>query len=118
MTLKDTKYFVLLLLVTLMMFGVPIVMLNANSAKEKELMDKVFDNWVFDLIYTQYMVALGMFETDNYGDHPQAVLAYIFFLMATFISQITMLNMLIAIMGDSFDKVIENRDVHSVRMKL
>ena len=29
-----------------------------------------------------------------------------------------MLNMLIAIMGDSFDKVIENKEVNSVEMKL
>ena len=29
-----------------------------------------------------------------------------------------MLNMLIAIMGDSFDKVIENKEVNSIKMKL
>ena len=117
-TLKDTKSFVLLILITLMMFGVPLVMLNANGAEDKELTEKVFDNWIFDLMYTQYMLALGMFEHENFDDHPQAMLAYIFFLMATFLSQVTMLNMLIAIMGDSFDKVIENRDVNSIRMKL
>ena len=29
-----------------------------------------------------------------------------------------MLNMLIAIMGDSFERVFENREIHAVRMKL
>lgn len=29
-----------------------------------------------------------------------------------------MLNMLIAIMGDSFERVIENRDVNATRIKL
>ena len=29
-----------------------------------------------------------------------------------------MLNMLIAIMGDSFDRVIENKEVNSTKMKL
>ena len=53
------------------------------------------------------MLALGDFGLDNFGSHPQAILAYLFFIAATFISQLTMLNMLIAIMGDSFDKVIE-----------
>ena len=40
------------------------------------------------------------------------------FLAATFFTQITMLNMLIAIMGDSFERVIENRDVNATRIKL
>ena len=33
-------------------------------------------------------------------------------------SQLTMLNMLIAIMGDSFDRVFENREIHAVSQKL
>ena len=33
-------------------------------------------------------------------------------------SQLTMLNMLIAIMGDSFDRVFENQEIHSVSMRL
>ena len=81
-------------------------------------MEKVFNFWVFDLFYTQYMLALGMFEPENYGDHPQAILAFLFFLGATVMSQLTMLNMLIAIMGDSFDRVFENQEIHSVSMRL
>ena len=55
---------------------------------------------------------------DNFGDHPQNLLVYLLFVLATFISQLTMLNMLIAIMGDSFDKVIENKEVNGIIMKL
>ena len=51
-TLSDIKYFILLLLTTLMMFGVPVVMLDASSPDDKDLLDKVFNNWIFDLIYT------------------------------------------------------------------
>ena len=51
-TLNDIKYFILLLLTTLMMFGVPVVMLDASSDKEKDLIDKVSNLWIFDLIYT------------------------------------------------------------------
>ena len=55
---------------------------------------------------------------DNFGDHPQNFLVCLLFMLATFISQLTMLNMLIAIMGDSFDKVIENKEVNGIIMKL
>ena len=34
-------------------------------------------------------------------------LIYVFFLVATFLTAITALNMLIAIMGDTFGKVLE-----------
>ena len=39
-------------------------------------------------------------------------------MMATFISQVTMLNMLIAIMGDTFEHVIENQDLNSTKTKI
>ena len=64
------------------------------------------------------MLALGAFEPEHYADHPQAILALLFFVGATVMSQLTMLNMLIAIMGDSFDRVFENREIHAVSMKL
>ena len=41
-----------------------------------------------------------------------------FFVMATLISQVTMLNMLIAIMGDTFEHIIENKDLNSVKTKI
>ena len=41
-----------------------------------------------------------------------------FFVMATLISQVTMLNMLIAIMGDTFEHIIENKDLNSIKTKI
>ena len=117
-TLFDVRYFLLLLLTTLIMLGVPLVILNSSSQEEKELYDGVFDFWVFDLMYNQYLLSLGEFGLDNFGDHPQASLVFVFFILATFFSQLTMMNMLIAIMGDSFAKVIENKEVNATKMKL
>jgi len=47
-TLNDIKYFMLVLLTTLMMFGAPLLMLNRSGAK---LIDSTFDFWLADLIY-------------------------------------------------------------------
>ena len=118
-TLSDIKYFIVLLLLALMMFGVPVLMLDQYELKDdSSLLENPFNFWLLDLTYTQYMLALGMFEPENYDSHPQAKLCFCFFMMGTFFSQLTMLNMLIAIMGDTFDKVIENREVNVIRMKL
>jgi len=59
------------------------------------------------------MLALGEFNIDNFAGQPHALLCYFFFISATFITQITMLNMLIAIMGDSFSRVMENKEVYA-----
>ena len=40
------------------------------------------------------------------------------FFFATLFTEVTMLNMLIAIMGDTFERVIENRDLNSTKTKL
>ena len=55
---------------------------------------------------------------DAYEEHPNSALCYMFFLSATFLIQITALNMLIALMGDTFDRVIELRPVASRQNKL
>ena len=39
-------------------------------------------------------------------------------MLATFISQLVMLNMLIAIMGDSFNKEMENKELNRTKAKL
>ena len=118
-TLADIKPFMMLLSATLLLLGVPILILDGNRVEdENKLLNDAFGFWILDLLYTQYMLALGMFEPEHYGLHPQHVIAFCFFIAATFISQLTILNMLIAVMGDSFDKVVENREVNSIIMKL
>jgi len=95
------------------MFGVPMYILGLNSPADAEapLIDEVFGSgWFFNSFYNQYMLSLGEFAMDGFGDSPQVILCYVLFLCATFITQITFLNMLVAIMGDSYSKVMEAKD--------
>jgi len=71
----------------------------------------------------QYLLALGEFDTENFsmsGDDmlPNAGLNWFFFVLATFITQITIMNMLIAIMGDTFGKVTEIKEQSALREKI
>ena len=45
-------------------------------------------------------------------------MCYTFFILSTFFCQLTMLNMLIAIMGDTFERITENRALYSTLTKL
>jgi len=53
------------------------------------------------------MLSLGEFGMDGFDDHPQMLLCYLIFIAATFLTQITFLNMLVALMSDTFERVIE-----------
>lgn len=58
------------------------------------------------------MLALGEFGTDNFSadGSKNSQIVWLLFVAATFLSQITILNMLIAIMGDTFGRVYEQQD--------
>ena len=117
-TLNDIKPFMILLAVTLLTFGIPMVLLNLNRSEDNAIIDPVFGFWLLDLVMNQYLLALGEFNMDAFSDNPQSALCYIFFILATFITQLTMLNMLIAIMGDTFGRVMENAEVNGTKTKL
>ena len=58
---------------------------------------------------------------DDFGsDSSEGGKAYIWivFVLATLLTQVVFFNMLIAIMGDSFERVMENREVNATKMKL
>ena len=115
-TLKDILPFMILILTTLATFGVPMIILNLDA--KSQVVDDVFGFWLVNMLLNQYLLALGEFSIDNFASNQQAVLCYFFFICATFISQVTMLNMLIAIMGDTFGKVTENKTVNLIKSKL
>ena len=77
------------------------------------------DIWFFDAFINQYLLALGEFEgRDNFNDHPDTVLIYLFFIIATFLTQITFVNMIIAVMSDVYDEVREGQHICSLQIKL
>ena len=100
------------------MFGVPMVMLNLNRVEDNSVVDEPFGFWGINMLLNQYLLALGEFSYDNFANEPQSYMCYMFFVFATFITQIAMLNMLIAIMGDTYERVIENRVVNATKTKL
>ena len=68
-------------------------------------------------IYT-FKLGLGDFDTETYENDSNSHLLWVFFIVATLFVQITLLNMLIAIMGDTFDKVMETRLESELKEKI
>jgi len=83
-----------------------------------DIVSPTFGNFIIDSIYNQYMMSVGEFTMDGFDDHPEMAVCYFIFLSATIITQLTFLNMLIAIMGDTFGRVIENKAQYGLQTKL
>jgi hypothetical protein len=58
-----------------------------------------------DSIIAMYLVALGEFDLDGLMQGPDKYGAWIFFLLGSFLLLVVFMNMLIAIMGDTFSYV-------------
>ena len=63
-----------------------------------------------DSLISAYLMGMGDFNYDEYGKGKSSVLVWAFFLSATFIICIVFMNMLIAIMGDTFGTVLESQE--------
>ena len=69
------------------------------------------DYWVFNIIINQYLMSIGSYDTfSTYTNSSQAFMCYVIFILGSFFSTITALNMIIAIMSDTFAKVTESYD--------
>lgn len=79
---------------------------NLNSNEENEMFD---NNFLLAIIYS-YRTGLGDFDTAAFENSNDKGLWYVLFVVQTVFIQIVLLNLLIAIMGDTFDKVTEKRE--------
>lgn len=110
LTISGIFEFMILFIVALITFGVPLSMLDLNSGENSKLINSFGGYWFLDAIINQYLLALGDFDSyTGESDNPMIKLILAFFLLATFFTQITMLNMLIAIMGERFSYAVDNK---------
>jgi hypothetical protein len=61
-------------------------------------------SFIYALIYT-YKTGLGDFQTDDYTNGPNNDLVYFLFMLCSFSITLVMLNLLIAIMGETYGRV-------------
>ena len=72
---------------------------------EPDMMESV----PYALVFS-YRMGLGDFVTDEFTNSKDEILIWILWFINTLIINIILLNLLIAIMGDTFDRVLETSD--------
>lgn len=74
---------------------------------EDEQLDKIAGSTYIESIKYVYLQSLGELGFDGYDDTYIPTIYWALFFLSTIFLQITLLNLLIAIMGDTFDRVLE-----------
>jgi hypothetical protein len=102
---KDMKYFLLVFLISCAGFGNFYFIISRNLDQEK---DEIFSGGTYFLSFLySYRQAFGDFDTDGFDDTDKYYLFFLWFCNVV-ITLIILLNLLIAIMGDTFDRVRES----------
>ena len=97
-----------MLMIILTAFANFFFVLNNNSLNDPSYayVGEFVKQPVVDSMIAMYLMGLGEFaDMDGYKEGPNVYIAWFFFLMGTFLVLVVFMNMLIAIMGDTFGNV-------------
>eukprot|EP00519_Triparma_laevis_P015496 CAMPEP_0182494976 /NCGR_PEP_ID=MMETSP1321-20130603/3800_1 /TAXON_ID=91990 /ORGANISM="Bolidomonas sp., Strain RCC1657" /LENGTH=268 /DNA_ID=CAMNT_0024698211 /DNA_START=1 /DNA_END=804 /DNA_ORIENTATION=+ len=97
--IKGVKVFLVILIVCMVGFAAGFFILYENGTDHQS---------PFFALFSSYTLMLGDFDVDNFRASSSFVSASSLFFAFTAFINIVMLNLLIAIMGDIFDKIQEN----------
>lgn len=101
---KDMSTFAAVLALAMIGFGNAFYIMALNMKEEEDAYTG--GNFLMALIYS-FRTGLGDFSTDGYANINGEPWLWIIFLLCAILIQIILLNLLIAIMGDTYGKVQE-----------
>ena len=105
--IKDIRVFLVMLVISLAAFANIIFVLNLNREDATQA-DPIYEGYTgfqpADAMIHAYLTGLGDFGRDTYSEE-DANVVWIMFILATIIVQLIFMNLLIAIMGESFARI-------------
>jgi hypothetical protein len=137
-SLIDIKEFLVILMCCLASFANASIIVENNYAivqnfklksqenaemTEGDLTSTRFKNQFIDNLFTQWLLGLGEFEMLGLNDESEGenqsikILLWIYFILATIITQIILFNTLIAIISDSYGRIMDKRSYYAVKAK-
>jgi hypothetical protein len=99
----DMKHFLLVLFIALIAFGDTFLAISNGNAEDGQFTT----GFINSIIYT-YCLILGGFDPADYDNSIAYAFVMILFLLCTIFNMIVMLNLLIAIISESFANVNSN----------
>ena len=118
-TFEDVRAFFIMFLVIVTAFANIMYILNSQRVHEdeQELYDANVESGFMNAWIMTYTLGFGEFATEGYAGTNTNLIWFVWF-FGTFLISITFLNMLIAIMTNSFDKVMESRQLAALKERI
>jgi len=121
-TLIDIKTFAIVVVLLLCGFSNFFYIVNKNTfdSGDDENPDSFryvasYSDWhASNAFISMYLLSLGDFDMENYSKGHDRVIVWAVFLIATFLLLVVFMNMLIAIMGDTFANVSASQEENSL----
>tara|TARA_B110000285_G_scaffold234330_1_gene310895 strand:+ start:5703 stop:6308 length:606 start_codon:yes stop_codon:yes gene_type:complete len=106
-TFSDSGSFALMLVIIICAFAnlFFIIQLNIDEGADYHYVEKYTGESVSSSWVAMYVLAAGDFHFSGYGKGPDVAIAWIFFILGTYLLLLVFMNVLIAIMGDTFGRV-------------
>jgi hypothetical protein len=98
----EIRTFLLVLLIVYLGFGEAFLRLSQNSPDAPYV-----PNYAYSLVYA-FRLSIGDTDTDKFDDGAQPVSAWLIFILCALFTNIIMLNLLIALISESFGKINSN----------
>ena len=105
---KDMSFFLVVFFVLVLAFG-DAFYTEANAQTE----DNFIENWTDALLFS-YINAIGDFDTENF----HGSLPWILFFICTIFNLIVLLNLLIAIISDTYETVTATKEQYAMLQKV
>lgn len=100
----DMRFFFCIVIFTIFAFSISFALLSLNNINE----DERYVNGLLDANLVIYELLLGAFETSDFGN-TNLGLMWVYFIASSIFLIIVMLNLLIAIISDTFERVQGSR---------
>jgi len=121
-TVKAMLKFGFMVLLIIFAFSSFFLVANMNSLNKKwkdaYVPDMTGGNRFFNALITVYFISMGEFQYDKFKDGEYGTFVWMMFLSASFINIIIFMNMLIAIMGETFNQVTAEREMYDMVEKV
>ena len=111
-TIRDSGSFMVMLCIIIFAFANLFFVIQNNTLNDPSYyyVNSYLDNSVIDSIIAIYLMSLGEFDYSGYGNGPDKHVVWLFFILGTYLTLIVFMNVLIAIMGDSYARVSETKE--------
>lgn len=120
-TISDCMTFMLMIVIILLAFGNFFMIINQNMKGRPDgavYITEYLGIRPVDALISAYFMGLGDFAYDGYSLGPNKYSAWGMFLLATFLTCVVFMNMLIAIMGETFGAVTEKAEQNGLKEQI